>query len=102
MRRTTAIVLACAALAPLVLPRLMLSGGSGDTGAEGVRVVYDLEALTLAPIDRRLVLPGMLSLEELDWLDTYHARVRAEISSLVHGEARDWLIAATEPMMRIA
>ena len=48
------------------------------------------------------MLPGSLSLEELDWLDTYHARVRAEISPLVHGEARDWLVQATEPLMRIA
>jgi len=69
-------------------------------GAE--KKLLSFEALTLAPIDRRLVLPGMLTLEELDWLDTYHARVRAEISPLVHGEARDWLIAATEPLMRLA
>jgi Xaa-Pro aminopeptidase len=60
------------------------------------------ETLTLAPIDRRLILPSELSLEELDWLDTYHARVRAEISPLVDGDVRDWLIAATEPVMRVA
>ncbi len=60
------------------------------------------ETLTLAPIDRHLILPSELSLEELDWLDTYHARVRAEISPLVDGDVRDWLIAATEPLMRTA
>ena len=69
-------------------------------GAEKKLLAF--EALTLAPLDRRLVLPSMLSLEELDWLDTYHARVRAEIASLVDGEARDWLVAATEPLMKIA
>jgi Xaa-Pro aminopeptidase len=69
-------------------------------GAE--KKLLSFEALTLAPIDRRLVLPSMLSLEELDWLDTYHARVRAEIAPLVDSEARDWLIEATEPLMRIA
>jgi Xaa-Pro aminopeptidase len=69
-------------------------------GAE--KKLLSFEALTLAPIDRRLVLPSALTLEELDWLDTYHARVRAEIAPLVHDEARDWLIAATEPLMRIA
>jgi len=69
-------------------------------GAE--KKLLSFEALTLAPIDRRLVLPSMLSLEELDWLDTYHARVRAEIAPLVGSEARDWLIEATEPLMRIA
>ena len=33
------------------------------------------ETLTLAPIDRRLVVPELLSAEELAWLDAYHARV---------------------------
>jgi Xaa-Pro aminopeptidase len=70
--------------------------------ADAEKKLLAFAALTLAPIDRHLVLPGSLSLEELDWLDTYHARVRAEISPLVHGEARDWLIQATEPLMRIA
>jgi Xaa-Pro aminopeptidase len=78
----------------LVVPR------KAPAGAEKKLLAF--ETLTLAPIDRRLVLPSELSLEELDWLDTYHARVRAELSSLVHGEARDWLIAATEPLMRMA
>ncbi|HWK01570.1 MAG TPA: aminopeptidase P family protein [Xanthobacteraceae bacterium] len=70
------------------------------SGAE--KKLLSFEALTLAPINRRLVLPSALSLEELDWLDTYHARVRAEIASLVDSEARDWLIQATEPLMNIA
>ena len=37
------------------------------------------ETLTLAPIDRRLIEVGMLSKDELDWLNAYHARVRAEV-----------------------
>jgi Xaa-Pro aminopeptidase len=69
-------------------------------GAE--KKLFCFETLTLAPIDRRLILPSELSLEELDWLDTYHARVRAEVSPLVDGDVRDWLIAATEPLMRVA
>ena len=69
-------------------------------GAE--KKLLSFETLTLTPIDRRLILPGDLSLEELGWIDTYHARVRAEISSLLKSDARDWLIQATEPLMRIA
>jgi Xaa-Pro aminopeptidase len=69
-------------------------------GAEKKLLAF--ETLTLAPIDRRLILPGSLALEEHDWIDTYHARVRAEISSFVKSETRDWLIQATEPLMRIA
>ena len=37
------------------------------------------ETLTLAPIDRRLIDATMLSNEELNWLNDYHARVRREV-----------------------
>lgn len=56
------------------------------------------ETLTLAPIDRALVLPDLLTEDERDWFDAYHARVRAEIGPLVDGEVKDWLNAATEPL----
>ena len=34
------------------------------------------ETITLCPIDTRLVAPALLSSEERDWLDEYHALVR--------------------------
>ncbi|MDU1666110.1 MAG: aminopeptidase P family protein, partial [Bradyrhizobium sp.] len=43
-------------------------------GAE--KTMNGFEALTLAPIDRRLIDVAMLSAEERAWLDAYHARVR--------------------------
>ena len=33
------------------------------------------ETLTLAPIDRRLIEPDLLTPDEIRWLDPYHARV---------------------------
>ena len=33
------------------------------------------ETLTLAPIDRRLIEPALLTADEIAWLDRYHARV---------------------------
>src|SRR6187431_2431582 len=33
------------------------------------------ETLTFAPIDRRLILPGLMTAEEISWLDDYHVRV---------------------------
>lgn len=56
------------------------------------------ETLTLAPIDRRLILPGMLNAEERAWLDAYHARVRAAHEDSISRAARDWLIAMTAPL----
>jgi Xaa-Pro aminopeptidase len=58
------------------------------------------ETLTLAPIDRRLVEPALLSAEEIAWLDHYHARVRDALVPLVDAPTRDWLVGATAPATR--
>ena len=56
------------------------------------------ETLTLAPIDRRLIVANMLTPEETEWLDGYHARVAQTLSPLVDAETRAWLAAATPPL----
>jgi Xaa-Pro aminopeptidase len=66
--------------------------------AGGDREVMAFETLTLAPIDRRLVLPELLSAEELAWLDAYHARVRDIIGPELGPTDRAWLEAATAPI----
>jgi Xaa-Pro aminopeptidase len=58
------------------------------------------ETLTLAPIDRRLVAPELMTAAELDWLDAYHGRVAETISPLVDEATRAWLDAATQPVER--
>jgi Xaa-Pro aminopeptidase len=57
-----------------------------------------LETLTLAPIDRRLIDPTLLTSDETAWLDRYHARVAQTLAPLVEGDARAWLEAATRPL----
>jgi Xaa-Pro aminopeptidase len=49
------------------------------------------ETLTLAPIDRTLIDKKLLTREERDWLDAYHARVRAVIGPQLPADARAWL-----------
>jgi Xaa-Pro aminopeptidase len=56
------------------------------------------ETLTLAPIDRRLIESGMMTADEIAWLDDYHARVAAMIAPLVDAETCRWLEAATRPL----
>jgi Xaa-Pro aminopeptidase len=56
------------------------------------------ETLTLAPIDRRLIVAAMLTPEETTWLDRYHARAAATLTPLLDGETRIWLAAATRPL----
>jgi Xaa-Pro aminopeptidase len=53
------------------------------------------ETLTLAPIDRRLIRPRLMTADEIGWLNAYHARVRATLSPLVDAETRGWLEQAT-------
>lgn len=64
----------------------------------GERPMHGFDTLTLAPIDRRLILKDMLNSAELTWLNDYHARVLAEIGPRVDGAAHDWLVTATAPL----
>jgi len=59
--------------------------------------MHAFETLTLAPFDRRLIKPHLLTRDELHWLDQYHARVLAEIGPMLDGEALAWLEAACAP-----
>ena len=65
----------------------------------GERAMLGFETLTLVPIDRALILPEKLGTEARAWLDSYHARVLAEIGPLVGAETRAWLAAACAPLV---
>nr|WP_062789349.1 aminopeptidase P family protein [Aquitalea pelogenes] len=54
------------------------------------------ETLTLCPIDTRCIEHSLLSRQEVDWLNHYHAEVQRRLLPLVTGAARDWLLHATQ------
>jgi Xaa-Pro aminopeptidase len=100
-----------------LLPGMIVSDEPGyyKTGAYGIRIenlvlvqpveiaggereMLGFETLTLAPIDRTLIDPGLLGEEERAWIDRYHERVRAELSPHLDGETRHWVAAATAPI----
>jgi Xaa-Pro aminopeptidase len=58
------------------------------------------ETLTLAPIDRRLIDPNLMSRTEIDWLDAYHSEVREMLSPHVSDDTSAWLADATAPLRR--
>jgi Xaa-Pro aminopeptidase len=64
----------------------------------GDRKMMGFETLTLAPIDRRLIVKELLSADESTWLDAYHARVLQTIGPEVDTETRAWLAEATAPL----
>jgi Xaa-Pro aminopeptidase len=56
------------------------------------------ETLTLCPIDTRLIERSMMTPDEVNWLNTYHAEVRRRVGSHVNGAALAWLTQRTEPI----
>ena len=104
-----------------LLPGMILSNEPGyyRPGAFGIRIenlVHVLEpapveggdidmmafaTLTFCPIDRRLVVPALLTDEELGWLNAYHAETREKLSPLIEDEEiRAWLDQATAEITR--
>ncbi|MEK7244498.1 MAG: M24B family metallopeptidase, partial [Pseudomonadota bacterium] len=101
-----------------LLPGMVVSDEPGyyKTGSFGIRIenllavrrekpppraerpLLGFETLTLAPIERALIVPELLSPEEIAWLDAYHARVRRLLSPLLAPSPRAWLAQATRPL----
>ena len=97
-------------------PGMVVSNEPGyyKSGAYGIRIenlvtvvevesgegkpVLGFETLTLAPIDRALIDLGLLTSEEIAWIDAYHARVADEIGPLVDEATKEWLEQATRPI----
>ncbi len=67
-------------------------------GGDAERAMLNWRTLTFAPIDRRLILPAMLTTPERDWLNAYHGAVAERIAPRLGDSARNWLAAATAPI----
>lgn len=65
----------------------------------GDRPMMSFQTLTWCPIDRRLVLPDLLTREELNWLNAYHAEVEFKLAPLIDDDKiKAWLKQATAPI----
>ena len=62
------------------------------------RVLLEFEMLTLVPYERRLISLQLLSQEEIDWIDAYHAKLAAVLSPLLSGDDLKYLRTATIPL----
>ena len=69
-----------------------------EGGGEDGRNMLRFETLTLAPIDRLLVEPELLTPEERNWLNDYHGRVRETLARGLSPATRIWLEEATAPV----
>jgi Xaa-Pro aminopeptidase len=68
--------------------------------ADAEKPLNAFETLTVAPIDRRLVEPALLTHEEAAWLDAYHAHARDTLAPLVDAQTSDWLTGACAPLAK--
>lgn len=59
--------------------------------------MHGFETLTLAPFDKTLIDTHLLTRDEFDWINAYHARVLREIGPALDEADRAWLIEATAP-----
>ena len=78
----------------LILVREAMDIDGGDQPMLG------FETLTLAPLDRRLIDPTMMTDDELHWLNAYHGWVHRSLNEMVPEGVQRWLKWATEPMLK--
>jgi Xaa-Pro aminopeptidase len=64
----------------------------------GERPMLGFETLTMAPIDRRLVVKSMLTAEEIAQLDAYHARVLQVVGPQAPADVRAWMEEVCAPI----
>ncbi|MEP5154425.1 aminopeptidase P family protein [Planktotalea sp.] len=62
------------------------------------REMYDFETLTYVPISRDLIRTDVLSVDEISWMNSYHAACFEKLDGLLSEAAQDWLQRATQPL----
>lgn len=97
-----------------LLPGMLLSNEPGyyKTGEYGIRIEnlvlvsradqegrLRFETVSLAPIDKSLIVPDVLSETERQWLNDYHRQVcDVLLPGLAHEDERNWLREQTSPL----
>ncbi len=66
------------------------------SGAE--QQMLGFETLTFAPIERTLILPSLLTVQERKWLNSYHAEVLRIVGPQLGGDELEWLEAKCAPI----
>jgi len=65
-------------------------------GAE--QPMLGFETLTFCPIERNLIVSGLMTEDERRWLDAYHAQVLDILGPQMTGPERQWLLAKCAPI----
>ncbi len=78
------------------IENLVLVEERAIAGAEGQ--YFGFETLTFVPIDRKLVDTSLLTSEEIDWWNDYHAKVEALLAPQLSGGALEWMKRECAPL----
>ena len=57
-----------------------------------------MEILSLAPVDKRLIIVSNLSADEKKWLNSYHQQIYKKISPHLNQKEQAWLRIKTNPL----
>lgn len=68
----------------------------------GGQTYFKFSALTMCPIETKLIDTSLTTDKELEWINTYHKQVFEAISPRVTGDALAWLERCTQPLARAA
>ncbi len=79
------------------IENLILAEPTGSISNTGIPMLR-FKTLTLAPLDRRLIVPEMLDDKEKHWLNAYHGRVWKEINKGLDKNTASWLRNAVTPV----
>ncbi|GAN53395.1 aminopeptidase P family protein [Tanticharoenia sakaeratensis] len=58
----------------------------------------EFETLTFAPFARILIAPELLSPDEVQWIDAYHAQVQRHLAGTLEPDVAEWLARACAPL----
>ena len=86
------------------LPGMIISNEPGyyKADAYGIRIEnlvavkknqnnYELETLTLAPLDKQLIEPNLLTKKEINWINSYHKKVYRKLRIFLNPIETKWL-----------
>lgn len=71
-----------------------------DAPAGADRDMLGFETLTFSPIERKLIDPELMTTDELQWLNDYHAQVYAMYADDLDDDHLEWLQKATAPIKK--
>ena len=68
------------------------------TKFETKKPMLSFETITLCPIDKSLILPDLLTNDEIKWLNDYHSQVKQKLADKLEPKIQKWLIEVCSPL----